>query len=112
MVGGVRSMRMLVAAAALGLLDGPGLRDPIRGIPTDPERERRREQERRRREQRNHEQRAWERKQRRRADDEMRERLLRERIAKGQDDRPDKYLHASARRRREAERAARPLIAE
>jgi hypothetical protein len=32
----------------------------------------------------------------------MRERLLRQKIAEGKDDRPDKYLHASARRRRAA----------
>lgn len=31
---------------------------------------------------------------------EFRERLLRQRIAEGRDDRPDKYLHAAARRRR------------
>jgi hypothetical protein len=41
-----------------------------------------------------------ERRERRRRADDRRERLLRERIAEGRDDRPDKYLHSSARRRR------------
>lgn len=101
MVGGIRSA--LILSAALGMLDMREAMEPIRSIPDDPERARWREQERRRREQRNHEQRAWERKQRRQAQDEMRERLLRQRIAEGRDDREDKYLHASARRRRAAQ---------
>lgn len=111
MVVGVRSMRMLSALAALGMAaGGPDVLMPTRGIPADPERERRRDEDRRRREKRMHEERAWERRQRRRAQDEMHERLLRERIAKGQDDRADKYLHSAARRRRrEAERNA-PIL--
>lgn len=104
MVGGIRTA--LTAAAALGMLDLRELGEPLRSIPDDPERARWREQERRRREQRLHEERAWQRKQRRQADDDMRERLLRQRIAEGRDDRADKYLHAAARRRREADRAA------
>lgn len=47
-------------------------------------------------------QRAWERRERKRKDAEFRERLLRQKIAEGKDDRPDKYLHAAARRRRSA----------
>jgi hypothetical protein len=106
MVGGIRSMSMLAAAAALGMLDGPGLREPIHGIPANPERDRYRAQERSRREKRAHQERARERKQRREREAEMRERLLRQSIASGRDDRADKYLHSAARRRREAERAA------
>jgi hypothetical protein len=102
MIGGIRSMRMLVAAAALGMLDGPALREPIHRIPADPERERYREQERARREKHAHQRRAQERKDRREREAEMREHLLRQSIAEGRDDRAGKYLHAAARRRREA----------
>lgn len=52
-------------------------------------------------------QRAYERRERKRREAEMRERLLRKKIAEGKDDRPDKYLHAAARRRR-AEAASSP----
>jgi hypothetical protein len=106
MVSGIRGIHMLAAAAALGLLDERPLPEPPRRIPADPERERRLQQERARQSQRRHEQHAWERKQRREREAEMRERLLRQSIAAGRDDRADKYLHAAARRRREAERAA------
>jgi hypothetical protein len=50
--------------------------------------------------------RAREKRERRQREAEMTERLLRQRIASGKDDRDDKYLHAAARRRREAERAS------
>jgi hypothetical protein len=97
MVGGIRSMRMLAAAAALGLMDGPALRGPIHGIPIAPNP---------RRDRLWHEAEARDRARRRKAREEERERVLRQRIAKGQDDRADKYLHSAARRRRAAERAS------
>lgn len=49
-----------------------------------------------------HSQRAAERRERKRIEADMRERLFRMKIAEGKDDRPDKYLHAAARRRRAA----------
>jgi hypothetical protein len=90
MVSGIRNTRLLALAAAGALAGSLG----AMGVPVV------------RREQRDHSDRAWERRQRRKAKDEMRERLLRQSIAAGRDDRADKYLHAAARRRREAERAA------
>jgi hypothetical protein len=109
MVGGIRSMRILGAlVGAAGLIGGPDVLAPAHSLPSDPQRERYREQERSRREKRAHQDRAWERRQRRQREAEMRERLLRQSIAAGRDDRADKYLHAAARRRREAERAAEP----
>lgn len=95
MVGGIRSMRMLVAAAALGLMDGPVLREPIHGIPAAPNP---------RRDRLWREAEARDRERRLKAREEEREQRLRQRIATGKDDRPDKYLHAAARRRRSAER--------
>lgn len=88
-------MRMLVAAAALGLMDGPGLREPIHGIPIAPNP---------RRDRLWHEAEARDRARRRKAREEERERALRAKISEGRDDRADKYLHAAARRRRAAER--------
>ncbi|KNY21729.1 hypothetical protein [Methylobacterium sp. ARG-1] len=104
-------MSPLLGLALAGALVGGA--DVLRSAPpVDSERERHREQERSRREKRAHQDRAWERRQRRQREDEMRERLLRQSIAAGRDDRADKYLHSAARRRRDAERASRPLIAE
>ena len=88
---------MLAAAAALGLMDGPVFREPLRDIPIvpNPRRDRLwREAE------------ARDRARRRKAREEDRERALRQRIAEGQDDRADKYLHSAARRRRAAQRAS------
>jgi hypothetical protein len=99
---------LLGLLAAGALVGGADVLTPARSMPADPERQRYREQERSRREKRAHQERAWQRRQRRKAEDEMRERLLRQSIAAGRDDRADKYLHAAARRRRDAERAAQP----
>lgn len=108
MVSGIERMSAIAAMAAMSLTDGAALLAPAYRAPPDPERERSLEQERARREKHAHQRRALERKERRQREDELRERLLRQSIVAGRDDRADKYLHAAARRRREAERASLP----
>ena len=106
MVSGIRHIGILGALAAAGALaGGADILEPRHERPPEPDRDARRAAERDRLERRRHEERAWERKQRRRAADELREQMLRERIAKGVDSRDDKYLHSAARRRRAAHRA-------
>ncbi len=108
MVAGIGRSRMLAMLALGALAAGPEVvPDPghqRRDAPPPPPDTKR--------QQRLREERAWERRERKRRDAEMRERLLRQKIAEGKDDRPDKYLHAAARRRRAAEAEApstRPL---
>lgn len=106
MVRGIGRLGMLGAiAAASAMVGGADLLEPRREAEPRPPRDTSRDAERARAERRRHEERAWERKQRRRAADELREQMLRDRIAKGADDRADKYLHSAARRRRAAQRA-------
>lgn len=106
MVSGIRNtvLGLAAAAALVGMADSKQLEharrigvDPERGRPSDHERQRH---------QRDQEARAWDRRRRLQRESEEREQRLRQRIAAGKDDRPDKYLHAAARRRREAARAA------
>lgn len=95
MVGSSRPRMLMMAAAAAGLgalVAGPGFAEPVgHTAPPRPKTDPRKQ-----------ERRAWERRRRKKAEAEaeLRERLLRQRIAEGKDDRPDKYLHAAARRRR------------
>ena len=105
MVSGIRkTMIGLAAAAALVGMADPKQLEHARRIGVDPERGRPSDHE-RQRNQRDQEARAWDRRRRLQRESEEREQRLRQRIATGKDDRPDKYLHSAARRRRAAERA-------
>lgn len=105
MVNGIRHIGILGALAAAGaLVGGQDILEPRREAEPLPPRDVSRDADRARAERRRHEERAWERRQRRRAADALREQMLRDRIAKGADDRADKYLHSAARRRRAAQR--------